>query len=133
VVEGAEESEKNLVDEVKEEWRRLWLGRIDDRVRAEGLADRAFPLCFVERGTVIVATRDFKPLDLKEILGLNLVQNVEQVVGSPPAVGGWRKFARSVLNNQVRSRRFVLEEPRRGCEKNLQLKKGGRGWMHRIK
>lgn len=127
-----EKSDRDLVDEVKEEWRRLWLGRIDDKVRAEGMADRAFPLCFVERGTVIVATRDFKPLDLKEILSLNQVQNVDRVVGPPPAVGGWRKFSRTVLNNQARSRRFILEEPPRGRVKNLQLKKGGRGWMHRI-
>ena len=127
-----EKSGKDLVDEVKEEWRQLWLGRIDDKVRAEGMADRVFPRCFVERGTVIVATRDFKPLDFKEILRLNQVQDVERVVGPPPSVGGWKKFARSVLNNQARSRRFVLEETPSGCVKSLQRKKGGRGWMHRI-
>ena len=100
---------------------------------AEGVANRAFPLCFVERGTVIVATRDFKPLDLREILSLNLIQNIERVVGPPSSVGGWRKFSRTVLNNQARNRRLVLEEPRGDCVKNLQLKKGGRGWTHRIK
>jgi hypothetical protein len=137
VEERLEESDRNLVDEVKEEWRQLWLWRIDDKVRAEGVADRAYPRCFVERGTVIVATRDFKPLDLKEILSLNQVQNVERVGRPHPAVGGWRKFARTVLNNQARSsaraRRLALEEPREGRVKSLQLKKGGRGWMHRIK
>jgi len=133
VVERLEESEKNLVDEVKEEWKELWLWRIDDKVRAEGVADRAFPRCFVERGTVIVATRDYKPLDLKEILRLNKVQSLERVVGPSPSVGGWGKFARSVLNNQVRNRRFFLDEKPRGRVKSLQLKKGGRGWMHRIK
>ena len=132
MVDILEKSDKNLVDEVKEEWRRLWLGRIDDKVRAEGVADQTFPLCFVERGTVIVATRDYKHLDLKEILCLNQVQNVEQVVEPPPSVGGWGKFARSVLNSQARSRRFVLEEPQPERVKNLQRKKGGRGWMHRI-
>ena len=135
--ERLEKSGKDLVDEVKEEWKRLWLGRIDDKVRAEGLADRAFPRCFVERGTVIVATRDFKPLDLREILRLNQVENVEQVVGPSPSVGGWRKFARTVLNDQARSslrvRRLSLDETPQGQVRmrGLQQKKGGRGWLHK--
>ncbi len=133
---GAEEkSVQARVDAVKDEWRQLWRERIDDKVRAEGLADRSFPLCFVERGTVIVATRDFKPLDLKEILRRNLVENVERVVGPPSSVGGWGKFARTVLNGQMRSRRaraHAMAEPRVNRGKNGQLKKGGRGWMHRV-
>ena len=126
-----EKFQQAQIDAVKEEWRQLWSARIDDKVRAEGLADRTFPLCFVERGTVIVATRDFKPLDLREILSLNLVQNVERVVGPPSSLGGWRKFSRTVLSKQARNRRLVLDEPRGESVKSLQLKKGGRGWVHR--
>jgi hypothetical protein len=134
VVITLEEFDKTLVEDIKEEWRQLWLWRIDDKVRAEGVSSRSFPLCSVERGTVIVATKDFKPLDLKEILNSHKIQNVERVVGPHPSVGGWRKFARTVLTNQARSstrlRRLALEKPCRD-KKNLQLKKGGRGWMHR--
>jgi hypothetical protein len=46
-------------EEVKKEWKLFWKGRIDDKVRAESMADRSFSLLGVERGTVIVATRDF--------------------------------------------------------------------------
>ena len=120
------------VEEIKKEWRQLWRERIDDKVRAEGVANRGFPLCFVDSGTIIVATRDFKPLSLKEILSLNGIQNAERVVGPPPAVGGWRKFARTVLNKQARNRRFAFENPPSDRTKNLQPKKGGRGWIHRI-
>ena len=127
-----EKSDRTLVDEVKGQWRQLWVERIDDKVRAEGVASQAFPLCFVERGTIIVATRDFKPLDLKEILRRNQVQNIERVIGSPPSVGGWTKFARTVLNKQSRSSRLAWEEPRRERVKSLQLRKGGRGWIHRV-
>jgi hypothetical protein len=126
-----ESVESPTAEEIKEEWRNLWLERIDDKVRAESVASRAFPLCFVDRGTIIVATRDYKPLNLKEILSLNLIQNVERVVGPPPAVGGWHRFARTVLNKQSRNRRFVFEKPRPERLKNLPLKKGGRGWLHR--
>lgn len=131
MMELQESVEGPTVEEIKEEWRHLWRERIDDKVRAEGVASRTFPLCFVDRGTIIVATRDFRPLNLKEILSLNQVQNAEQVVGPPPAVGGWHKFARTVLNKQARHLSFFFEKPRADRVKNLQLKKGGRGWLHR--
>jgi len=133
--EGLESGEKAAlqipVEDVKVEWRLLWRDRIDDRVRAEGVANREYSLLFVERGTVIVATRDFKPLNFKEILVLHGVQNVERFVPPLPSVGGWGKFARTVLNKQKRARKWKVTEsvPRRK-RKSLQLKKGGRGWLH---
>ena len=119
-----------LPDDVKEEWRLLWRNRIDDKVRAEGIADRDFSLLFVDRGTVIVATRDFKPLDLRDILHLHDIQNVERIVLPSSFVGGWGKFARTVLNKQKRARRWHESVPCRNGKKKLQLKKGGRGWLH---
>ena len=132
--EGSESAEKAglqvVVGDVREEWRVLWRDRIDDKVRAEGIANQDYSLLFVERGTVIIATRDFKPLDLREILRLHEIQNVERVVPPHPSVGGWGKFARTVLDKQKRFRKWKEPAPRRNREKNLQLKKGGRGWLH---
>ena len=130
-MELQETDNKVTVEEIKEEWRHLWLERIDDKVRAEGVASRSFPLCLVDQGTVILATRDFKPFNLKEILSLNRVQNIERVIGPPPTVGGWHKFARTVLNKQSRNHRSIFEKSQSNRIKNLQSKKGGRGWMHR--
>ncbi len=127
-----ESSDPSIVDveEVKAEWKLLWRGRIEDKVRAEGMADQSFPLLFVERGTVIVASRDFKSLNLKEILSSYNVQNMERVVGPRPLEGGWTKFAKTVLNKQTRVQKFKAEvEPVRSG-KRAQLKKGGRGWLH---
>jgi len=118
------------VEEIKAEWKLLWQGRIDDKVRAEGMADRCFSLLAVERGTVISATRDFKELSLKAILRSYDVENVEQVVGLHPSVGGWTKFARTVLNKQTRVQQFRTEKQPERHGKNAQLKKGGRGWLH---
>ena len=117
-------------EEVKKEWKLLWQGRIDDKVRAEGIADRSFSLLGVERGTVIVATRDFKALNLKDILRSYNVQNLEQVAGPHPSEGGWAKFARTVLNNQTRAQKIRAETRPERHGKNAQLKKGGRGWLH---
>ena len=119
-----------LADDIREEWRLLWSGRIDDKVRAEGLASKSFSLLFIERGTVIKATRDFKALDLREIMCSHRVQDVERVLGPFPSVGGWTKFAKTVLNKQSRTRRFAEELPERKLKKNMQQKQCGRGWLH---
>lgn len=124
-------SENISVKDIKKEWKQLWLARINDKVRAEGVANESFPLCFVEQGTVIVATRDFKPPHLKDILKMNRIKDVERILGPPPSVGGWHKFARSFLKRQTRNRRFILKEKRRNRVVSLQLKKSGRGWIHR--
>ena len=121
---------RTKAEETKAEWKLLWQSLIDDKVRAEGMADRSFSLLSVERGTVISATRDFKELSLKEILRSHEVENVEQVVGPHPSVGGWTKFARTVLNKQPRVHQFEAEKKPERQGKNAQLKKGGRGWLH---
>ncbi|MGD0644259.1 MAG: hypothetical protein ABSA75_05075 [Candidatus Bathyarchaeia archaeon] len=119
-----------LADDIREEWRLLWSGSINDKVRAEDLASKSFSLLFVERGTVIKATRDFKALDLREIMCSHRVQEVERVLGPCPSVGGWTKFAKTVLNKQSRTRRYIEELPKRKPEKNMQQKQCGRGWLH---
>jgi hypothetical protein len=124
------ETSRTKAEEIRAEWKLLWQSRIDDKVRAEGMADRSFSLLFVERGTVISATRDYKELSLKEILLSHEVENVEQVLGPHPSVGGWTKFARTVLNKQTRVHQFRAEKQPERQGKNAQLKKAGRGWLH---
>ena len=60
--------DKEVVEELKVQWKRLWLERVDDKVRAEGIAVQDYSSLFVDKGTVIHATRDFKALNFKEIL-----------------------------------------------------------------
>jgi len=124
-----------LVSDVREEWKLLWRDRIDDKARAEGMANRNFGLLFVERGTVIIATRDFKLLDLKEILRVHKIENAERFIPPHPLVGGWGKFARNVINTQKRATRAQQRKDTRPRQvdrkKSLQLKKAGRGWLHR--
>jgi hypothetical protein len=130
VLKIADEAVRAQIDAIKEEWKLLWLSRVDDKVRAEGIANQHFSLLSVERGTVIAATRAFKPLDLREILCSHNVQDVDRVLGPHPSVGGWTKFARTVLNKQKRARKLWESMPHRNRVKKQQLKKGGRGWLH---
>lgn len=126
----ADEAVRAQIDAVKEEWRLLWLSRVDDKVRAEGIANQRFSLLSVDRGTVIAATRAFKPLDLREILRSHVVQDVDLVLGPQPSVGGWTKFAKTVLNKQRRARELWEPMPHKNRVRKKQLKKGGRGWLH---
>lgn len=123
---------KEFADELKKQWRTLWRSRIDDRVRAEGIADKDYSLLFVERGLVVVATRSYKPLDFVEILQRHMPPEVyDHVVPPSPSVGGWGKFVRHFMSKQkrfTRRGRPIPSEPKR--KKKQQCKKGGRGWLH---
>ena len=122
---------KELVDELKRQWGTLWRERIDDKVRAEGIADKDYEKLFVERGLVIVATRDFKPLSFSEVLERHKPSDVVGGIPPSPSVGGWGKFVRNVLSKEKRFTRKVRPappEPER--DEKQQRKKGGRGWLH---
>jgi len=124
---------KRLVDDVRVQWRLLWRDRIDDRVRAEGIANQDYSLLFVDQGDVIIATRDFRPLSFRGILLQHMPSEVEaeRVIPPIPSIGGWGKFIRDVVRKQKH-----LTERRRSApleldhDKKQQLKKGGRGWLH---
>ena len=91
--------DEGVVAEIKSQWKRMWQERIDDHVRAEGVAFQDYDHLFVERGTVVLATRDFKLLSLKDILELHKVANAERFVPPNPNVGGWGKFVRTHISS----------------------------------
>jgi hypothetical protein len=131
-LEEETESHAERVEELRFEWKRLWKELHNDKVRAEGIANEDYSMLFVERGTVIFATRNFKPLSFKGILEEHGIGDVYRFVPPSPGVGGWGKFIKgSVLQGRSKgrgssvARRFVEEE-----KKPQQLKKGGRGWLH---
>lgn len=121
---------KQFMDEFKSQWKSMWRDRLDDKVRAEGIADKDYSLLSVDRGTVIIATRKFKLLDFKEILQQHDLPSVGPIVPPDPSVGGWGKFVRAVLSSQSVSRRGRRAPPRPDKHQGQQLKKGGRGWLH---
>lgn len=122
---------KETVEELVDQWKRLWRERFDDKLRAEGIANADYPKLFVDKGTVIFATRNFKMLNFKEILELHGIGDADRFIPPNPQVGGWGKFIRTMIVNQKSQRRarmaalFLSEE-----KKKQQLKKGGRGWLH---
>lgn len=128
------EEKKQFVEELKKQWKTLWQERIDDKVRAEGISDKDYSQLFVERGTVIMATRKFKPPDFYEILQRHLSpdsNNIKDVSPPNPAVGGWGKFVKNALKKQQHRARRKLSESKEPIKKaGQQQKKGGKGWLH---
>lgn len=123
--------QKELVEEIKVQWRSLWRERVDDKVRAEGIASDNYSKLFVEKGTIVHATRNFRALSFKEILEQNQVENSERFVPPSPHVGGWTKFIKiniNVNNSQRHKHALLYEEPQK---EKQQPKKGGRGWLHK--
>jgi hypothetical protein len=115
---------------IKQEWRFLWSERFDDRFRAEGVSVRDYPLLFVDRGVVVFATRGAKSPSLSEIVDFWTSQGL--VYSPDPFLGGWGKFIRTELKRHTHSRARIFDRngSQAKCEKQ-QLKKGGRGWLHR--
>jgi hypothetical protein len=122
--------QKEMVEELRIQWRKLWQERLDDKVRAEGMATADYGSLFVEQGTVIHATRDFKALNFKDILEQHQIANAERYIPPSPQVGGWSKFIKTSVTSQPRRKRradLYREEKR----EKQQPKKGGRGWLHK--
>lgn len=124
--------DKDMVEELRVQWKRLWQERVDDKVRAEGVAATDYCDLFVEQGTIIHATRNFKALNFKEILEQHQVENAERYIPPNPHIGGWAKFIKiNIANQRPRKRRradFYRDEIKR---EKQQPKKGGRGWLNK--
>ena len=106
---------------------------MDDKVRAEGIAINDYSELFVDKGTVIHATRDFKALTFREILEKHQVDNAERYIPPSPSVGGWGKFVKNNITTNEQSRNKRAQAYYRIEEKKVkqQPKKCGRGWLHK--
>jgi len=128
------EERRAFVEELKQQWKTLWRERIDDEVRAEGISNKDYVELFIERGTVVVATRKFKAPDFHEIVQKHLSSSqgdASDAFSPNSETGGWGKFVRSVLSKpqspMKRRRREFVETNEKVCQ---QQKKCGRGWLH---
>jgi hypothetical protein len=123
--------QKAFVDELRVEWKRLWNERLNDKVRAEGIAIDDYSSLFIDKGTIIHATRDFKVLSFKEILKQHEIQDSERYIQPNPTVGGWNKFVKDNITKQSPIKKHVADElPVKEKKEKAQLKKSARGWLH---
>jgi len=123
-------NQKELVEELKVEWKKLWRERLDDKVRAEGIASTDYSALFVDRGTIIHATRDYKAMNFKEILEQHEIINTERYVPPDRFVGGWTKFVKNTIKTKTAISKKRIENDTVNKKVKQQPKKGGRGWLH---
>lgn len=124
-------SQENVVEEIKIQWKRLWQERLDDKLRAEGIATKDYSSLFVEKGTIIRATKDYKALNLREIIDKHQIENPDRHIPPNPNIGGLTKFIKtniSIKHSQKIKRNFFYSSKK---NKKQQPRKGGRGWLHK--
>jgi len=119
-----------LLRELRSDWAKLWRTKYDDDARAENVSSREFERLFVERGEVINATRDYKPLSFGEILARHIGPELACRVDPEPTTGGWTKFIRE----HVQKLKAEKEEQLKG-ERDIpkQQRKRGHGWLNRAR
>jgi len=126
-------SQKEIVETLRIQWKKLWQERVDDKLRAEGIATADYCDLHIEKGTVIHATRDYKALNFKEILEQHQVANADRFIPLCPQVGGWTKFVKLNITNhgsRKRQAKITCKEKQRARAEEQQARKGGRGWLH---
>jgi hypothetical protein len=121
---------KEMVEELKVQWKRLWQESVDDKIRAEGVTTADYCDLFVEKGTIIHATKDYKALNFREILEQHQIAKVDMFVSPNPQIGGWTKFIKLNITNQRSRKKRRAEFYCNEKKEKQQLKKGGRGWLH---
>ena len=121
---------KEFVDELRTDWKELWQNRLDDKMRAEGIAKKDYSKLFVEQGTVIMATRDFKPLEFFDIVQEYMEFDTSKVLPPNSTVGGWGKFVKNNIHQKKQPPRRTYIPPKPTHTKGQHKKKGGRGWLH---
>jgi len=131
-METIHENLREFVDELRQEWRIMWRLRVDDKVRAEGISDKTYERLFVDRGTILIATRNYNPPNFNEILGRHLSPDETERLNPNPVRGGVRKFIREYITtqNKAGTRRREVSTELENMKRRQQLKKGGRGWLH---
>ena len=124
-------SQEKKVEKLREQWKKLWQQAAEDKIRAEGIATADYCDLFIEKGTIIHATRDFKTPRFREILEQHKIANIDRFFLNPH-VGGWNKFIKINLRSQQSRKekkvKFCCNDSK--CRKQ-QYKKGGRGWLHK--
>ena len=123
--------EKEKVERIKKQWKLLWLEKLDDKLKAEGMATRDYSALFVEKGTIIYATRNFKFLTIREILKQHQLIDAERYVPIDPQIGGLTKFIKTNITTRGSWRKKEAKVILEKTHERQQRKKSGRGWLHK--
>ena len=117
-------------DALKERWKTLWQKRIDDKIRAEGIASDNFIELFIDRGDIIYATRDYKRPSFNEILEKHIPRNMVERVNPHHSTGGIGRFIKEKITKNKAERRKNPYINENNEQKKTQTRKKSLGWLH---
>ena len=120
---------RELRQKLKADWAELWKTKHDDVVKAEGISTKVYTELFVDRGEIIHATRDYKPLSFSEIYEKHVGTEKAERIEVNPREGGWGKFARIKFPAKQTKR----ERPTFKPDLSQHQRKGGSGWLNQIR
>jgi hypothetical protein len=113
---------------LKEDWKELWDSKINDNRKGESISRKYYPNLYIEKGEVILASRDFKPVSLQNILEKRLGRETMQSVYPDPVTGGWKKFTKTYIQKR-NSKKRTRPEVQRDIYQHQ--RKGGNGWLNK--
>jgi hypothetical protein len=123
---------KELVENLRQEWKTMWRSRIDDEVRAESIVNKTYERLFIDRGLILFATRNFKAPEFHDILQKYFTSEETERLNPNSVKGGVRKFIREYItsNKPIKSQReeWILELEK--MKEKQQSSHSGRGWLH---
>jgi hypothetical protein len=122
---------KKIRRELKASWANLWTEKHDDKKKAEGLSTDNYENLDMDRGQVIYATRDYKPLNFRQIYEEKVGKAIAEKASPHPSAGGWGKFARENFGKKWDD--SERERPDTPFDPSQQQRKHGKGWLNRIR
>lgn len=114
--------------DLKKDWKELWDSKINDNRKGESISRKHYLSLYVEKGEVILASRDFKPVSLQNILEKRLGRETMQSVYPDPVTGGWKKFTKTYIQKRNSKKRT---RPEVKIDINQHQRKGGDGWLNK--
>ena len=116
-----------LLQELKEAWASLWSLKYDDPITAEGVSITDFPNLFVDRGEIMYATKNYKPISFRDVLEKHFNSETMNKISIDPRIGGWKKFSRTHFPAKQTKR----ERPKIKADLTQHQRKGGDGWLNK--
>jgi hypothetical protein len=115
-----------MIIDLKKQWESLWEDRLVDKKIAEATASRNYPDLFIDKGTVLHATRNYKVPCLEEIISKHKLSL--DLLPPTPQIGGYGVFIRKYISDGTRQSKNSQLKDKSSDISKLQKKKEWK-WM----
>ena len=123
--------DKEKIEKLRIQWKKMWVEQAVDKLRAERIANTDYRELFIEKGTVFRAITNSKTLNFKEILDKHQIINSDRFSAPDPMVGGWSKFIKeNIVKNDSSNKSRAVGRSVKEKKARPQQKKRAKGWLN---